>query len=100
MKREVAFREVQPAAIRGPVIVPTGFFCVVCGLDGWWPHAEAAAGGLLVADAEAVIALESVRFQMAMTRTWWLWAVMTQPGVAEVCCPRAWQKVEKGGGTK
>jgi len=68
MKREVAFREVQPAAIRGPVIVPTGFFCVVCGLDGWWPHAEAAAGGLLVADAdadaEAVIALESIRFQM------------------------------------
>ena len=68
MKREVAFREVQPAAIRGPVIGPTGFLCVVRGLDGWWPHAEA--GGLLVADAEAeaVIALESVRFQMVRPR--------------------------------
>ena len=63
MKREVAFREVQPAAIRGPVRGRTGFFCVVRGLDGWWPHA-AAAGGFVVADAEAVIALESIRFQM------------------------------------
>ena len=74
MKREVAFREVQPAAIRGPVRGRTGFLCVVRGLDGWWPHAEAAAGGLLVADAdakaeaEAVIALESVRFQMVRPR--------------------------------
>ena len=69
MKREVAFREVQPAAIRGPVIGPTGFLCVVRGLDGWWPHA-AAAGGFVVADAEAeaVIALESVRFQMVRPR--------------------------------
>ena len=68
MKREVAFREVQPAAIRGPVIGPAGFLCVVRGLDGWWPHAEAAAGGLLVVDAEAVIPLESVRFQMVRPR--------------------------------
>ena len=72
MKREVAFREVQPAAIRGPVRGRTGFLCVVRGLDGWWPHAEAAAGGLLVADAdaevEAVIALESIRFQMVRPR--------------------------------
>ena len=70
VKREAAFLEVQPAAIRGPVIGPTGFLCVVRGLDGWWPHAAAAAGGLLVADAEAeaVIALESVRFQMVRPR--------------------------------
>ena len=68
VKREAAFLEVQPAAIRGPVIGPTGFLCVVRGLDGWWPHAEAAAGGLLVSDAEAVIALESVRFQLVRPR--------------------------------